>query len=110
VPFITTAAFQSTGSRGNALIYLIAVPAVCFILCRFLLPETRKISIGSRPKLGLHSNLVRLPGVAHDRQHDIGCPRARRLVAGRHDRVQLGESLELAPAQRRVRKHLAKRL
>jgi hypothetical protein len=28
VPFITTAAFQSTGSLGNALIYPIALPAV----------------------------------------------------------------------------------
>ena len=45
VPFITTAAFQATGSLGNALIYPIAVPAVCFVLCLFLMPETRKISI-----------------------------------------------------------------
>jgi MFS family permease len=45
VPFITTAAFQSTGSLGNALIYPIVVPAVCFVLCLFLMPETRKISI-----------------------------------------------------------------
>jgi MFS family permease len=45
VPFITTAAFQATGSLGNALIYPIAVPAVCFMLCLFLMPETHKISI-----------------------------------------------------------------
>ncbi len=45
VPFITSAAFQATGSLGNALIYPIAVPAVCFVLCLFLMPETRKMSI-----------------------------------------------------------------
>src|SRR5437764_13294138 len=45
VPFITTAAYQSTGSLSNALIYPIAVPAVCFVLALFLMPETRKISI-----------------------------------------------------------------
>ncbi len=45
VPFITSAAFQATGNLGNALIYPIAVPAVCFVLCLFLMPETRKMSI-----------------------------------------------------------------
>jgi MFS family permease len=45
VPFITTAAFAATGSIGYALIYPILVPAVCFVLCVFLMPETRKISI-----------------------------------------------------------------
>jgi MFS family permease len=45
VPFITTAAFQATGSLGSALIYPIAVPAVCFVLSLFLMPETRKHSI-----------------------------------------------------------------
>ncbi len=45
VPFITTAAFQATGSLGYALIYPMAVPAVCLVLCLFLMPETRKISI-----------------------------------------------------------------
>jgi MFS family permease len=45
VPFITSAAFQATGSLGAALIYPIAVPAVCFVLALFLMPETRKISI-----------------------------------------------------------------
>jgi MFS family permease len=45
VPFITTAAFQSTGSLGYALIYPIAVPAVCFVLALFLMPETRHIRI-----------------------------------------------------------------
>src|SRR5438477_404783 len=45
VPFITSAAFAATGSLGNALIYPIAVPAVCFVLGLFLMPETRKHSI-----------------------------------------------------------------
>jgi MFS family permease len=45
VPLITTWAYQSTGSVGYALIYPIAVPAVCLILSLFLMPETRKISI-----------------------------------------------------------------
>src|SRR5437870_4698005 len=45
VPFITSAAFASTGSIGYALIYPIAVPAVCFILALFLMPETKSISI-----------------------------------------------------------------
>jgi hypothetical protein len=45
VPFITTAAYQATGSVGYALIYPIAVPAVCFVLSLFLMPETRKMSI-----------------------------------------------------------------
>jgi MFS family permease len=45
VPFITSAAFASTGSIGYALIYPIAVPAVCFVLALFLMPETRHISI-----------------------------------------------------------------
>src|SRR6266853_166883 len=41
VPFITSAAFLSTGSVGYALIYPIVVPAVCFIICMFIMPETR---------------------------------------------------------------------
>ena len=45
VPFITSAAFAATGSIGYALIYPIAVPAVCFVLALFLMPETRTISI-----------------------------------------------------------------
>src|SRR5438874_3619554 len=45
VPFLTSSAFQATGSVGNALIYPIAVPAVCFVLGLFLMPETRKMSI-----------------------------------------------------------------
>ncbi len=45
VPFITTAAYAGTGSLGNALIYPIAVPAVCFVLGLFLMPETRHMSI-----------------------------------------------------------------
>jgi len=45
VPFVTSAAFAATGSLGWALAYPIAVPAVCFILGIFLMPETRHISI-----------------------------------------------------------------
>ena len=45
VPFITSSAFAATGSVGYALIYPIAVPAVCFVLALFLMPETHKISI-----------------------------------------------------------------
>jgi MFS family permease len=45
VPFITTAAYQATGSLGYALIYPIAVPAVCLVLSLFLMPETRKMSV-----------------------------------------------------------------
>ena len=45
VPFITSAAFAATGSLGYALIYPIVVPAICFVLAIFLMPETRKISI-----------------------------------------------------------------
>ncbi|NOJ48923.1 MFS transporter [Bradyrhizobium archetypum] len=45
VPFVTSAAFAATGSIGYALIYPIVVPAVCFVLAVFLMPETRKISI-----------------------------------------------------------------
>ena len=45
VPLITTAAFTATGSIGYALIYPIVVPAVCFVLALFLMPETRQNSI-----------------------------------------------------------------
>jgi len=45
VPLITTAAYQATHSLGYALIYPIAVPAVCLILGLFLMPETRQNSI-----------------------------------------------------------------
>jgi MFS family permease len=45
VPFITSAAYLSSGSIGNALIYPIVVPAVCFVICLFIMPETRHISI-----------------------------------------------------------------
>jgi MFS family permease len=41
VPVITVAAYQATGSLGYALIYPIAVPAVCFLLGLLLMPETR---------------------------------------------------------------------
>src|SRR5580700_4796596 len=50
VPFITSAAFAATGSVGYALIYPIAVPAVCFVLALFLMPETRHISIWDEAK------------------------------------------------------------
>jgi len=40
--FITTAAYTATGSLAYALIYPIAVPAVCLVLSLFLMPETRK--------------------------------------------------------------------
>ena len=45
VPFITTAAYAATGSLFYALIYSIAVPAVCLILSLFLMPETNKMSV-----------------------------------------------------------------
>jgi len=45
VPFITTAAFAATGSLWYALLYPILVPAVCFVLALFLMPETKHISI-----------------------------------------------------------------
>jgi len=45
VPVITTAAYLSTHSLGNALLYPIIVPSVAFLLSLFLMPETRKISI-----------------------------------------------------------------
>src|SRR5256884_9855478 len=54
VPFITSAAFLSTGSGGRALIYPIAVPAGCFLLCLFLLPGGRPHNIwGARKGPGL---------------------------------------------------------
>lgn len=45
VPFITTAAYAATGSLWYALLYPIAVPAVCFVIALFLMPETNKIRI-----------------------------------------------------------------
>ena len=45
VPFITSAAFAATGSIGYALIYPILVPAVCFVIAVFIMPETRRTSI-----------------------------------------------------------------
>jgi len=45
VPLITTAAYQSTHSLKSALAYPIIVPAVCFVLALFLMPETRHASI-----------------------------------------------------------------
>jgi hypothetical protein len=37
--------YQATGSIGYALIYPIAVPAICFVLSLFLMLETRKMKI-----------------------------------------------------------------
>jgi MFS family permease len=45
VPVITTSAYLASHSIGHALVYPITVPAVAFVLCLFLMPETRKISI-----------------------------------------------------------------
>ena len=45
VPVITTSAYLATHSIGRALVYPIVVPVVAFLLCLFLMPETRKISI-----------------------------------------------------------------
>jgi MFS family permease len=45
VPFITTAAYTATGSLAYALIYPIAVPAICFVLGLFLMPETKQMKI-----------------------------------------------------------------
>src|SRR6266849_2394833 len=45
VPIVTTSAYLSTGSVGAALIYPITLPAVCFLLALFLMPETNKRSI-----------------------------------------------------------------
>jgi MFS family permease len=49
VPFITTAAFTATGSVAYALIYPIAVPAICFVLGLFLMPETKQMKIWEAP-------------------------------------------------------------
>ena len=51
VPFITSAAFAATGSIGYALLYPILVPAVCFVIALFVMPETRKISIWEPAKV-----------------------------------------------------------
>jgi MFS family permease len=51
VPFITSAAYAATGSIGYALIYPIAVPAVCFVIALFVMPETNKISIWNPAKV-----------------------------------------------------------
>jgi MFS family permease len=50
VPFITTAAYQATHSVAYALIYPIAVPAVCLVLGLILMPETYKNSIWTTDK------------------------------------------------------------
>jgi MFS family permease len=45
VPLVTVAMFSASGSIGYALVYPIAVPAICFVLGVLLMPETRQISI-----------------------------------------------------------------
>jgi hypothetical protein len=55
VPFVTSATFAATGSFGYALIYCIAVPAVCLVLSLFLMPETRKISIWKPEEARAHT-------------------------------------------------------
>jgi hypothetical protein len=40
----------NTRARGYALIYPIAVPAICFVLGLFLMPETRQMSIWEEPE------------------------------------------------------------
>ncbi len=45
VPTITYASFMAHKSLGQALIYPIAVPAICFLILLFIMPETHKISI-----------------------------------------------------------------
>jgi MFS family permease len=45
VPFITSATFAATGSLGYALLYPILVPAVCFVLALFLMPETARVRL-----------------------------------------------------------------
>ncbi|HUL40607.1 MAG TPA: MFS transporter [Burkholderiales bacterium] len=55
VPLITVAAYKATGSLGNALIYPIAVPAVCFLLGLLLMPETRHHSIWEPGKTHAHA-------------------------------------------------------
>ena len=49
VPFITTAAYTATGSLAYALIYPIAVPAICLVLGLFLMPETKQMKIWEQP-------------------------------------------------------------
>jgi MFS family permease len=49
VPFITTAAYTATGSLAYALIYPIAVPAICLVLGLFLMPETKQMKIWDEP-------------------------------------------------------------
>ena len=49
VPFITTAAYTATGSVAYALIYPIAVPAICLVLGLFLMPETKQMKIWEAP-------------------------------------------------------------
>ena len=60
VPFITTAVYQATGSVGYALIYPIAVPAICFVVSLFLMPETSQDeNLGAGGAKGVIGNLER---------------------------------------------------
>jgi MFS family permease len=45
VPLITVAMYSGTNSIGQALVYPIVVPAICFVLGLMLMPETRMNSI-----------------------------------------------------------------
>src|SRR6478609_6864682 len=53
---------------------------------------------------------LRSPRLTHRRQHDVGRPGAWRLVAGRHDLVDFGESFDLFPPQLGIGEHLAQLL
>src|SRR6266566_4336150 len=56
-----------------------------------------------------HPKLRNPPRLPHRRQHDIGGTRAGRLVAGRHDAVDLAEGFELRPPKLGVAEHVAQR-
>jgi hypothetical protein len=62
VPFITTAAYQATGSLGYTLIYPIAVPAVCFVLSLFLMPRRQDENLGAAGSKGVIGDLQDKPG------------------------------------------------
>jgi hypothetical protein len=52
---VTSAAYLSSGRVGSAVVYPIVVPAVCFVICRFIMPETRHISIWEPEKQAARS-------------------------------------------------------
>src|SRR4029079_3638940 len=67
-----------------------------------------------RPPIYPQSNgcykLTRRPPLPHRLQHDIGRANAWRLIAGRHDGVDLRERLDLLAPQLGIAEHLAQRL